>query len=401
MSDILLPVQTAQPAATGSASQPAASSAPDADNGTFPALFGAVINGEIKPQATEISGIFKDILSPTQDPDANTGNAVATALKGSMQSLKDGTLKTADDSEPGETGTTDGNILPLALPLAESRPQQPAKALSAGNEPDSGVLPAVLSDTEAGRRQQPLQASALLKTATGDNNASGQIADSAGLTNNAEQQKSLLGQLLAAQQTAKNNQGEAEPTNRGQHDTQRDSLSAVSTEWRANGMRTGSDVAAADKAAVPELRMDQRMGSSGWNSELGNRIVWMTRNDQQLARIRLNPPHMGPIEVKVSVHQDSANIVFSAHHAPARDAIEAAIPRLREMMAEQGFGSTNVDISGQGASGHEQKAASGNGTMTSGPEAGEVNDAEHADVVTDTSTGTASAANNAMVDYFV
>jgi flagellar hook-length control protein FliK len=110
---------------------------------------------------------------------------------------------------------------------------------------------------------------------------------------------------------------------------------------------------------------------------------------------------MGPIEVKVSVHQDSANIVFSAHHAPARDAIEAAIPRLREMMAEQGFGSTNVDISGQGASGHEQKAASGNGTMTSGPEAGEVNDAEHADVVTDTSTGTASAANNAMVDYFV
>ena len=398
MSDILLPVQSPLATGTGNGLQPASGAAPNSEGGSFPALFGAVIKGDIKPQATEISGVFKDILMPAQALDANTGNSVASALKGTMQSLKDGVLNTGDGDDTPESETADGNILPLALPLADIQSRQPLKVANGGNDAEAGVLPTVLSDTEAGRRQQPLQNPGLLRTAAGDAKPAGQISEATGLLNNTEQQKALMGQLLAVQQASKNNQGEAEHGHRGAQDTQRDGLTAISTEWRANGIRT--DVTATDKATVPELRMDQRMGSGGWNSELGNRIVWMTRNDQQLAKIRLNPPQLGPIEVKVSVHQDSANIVFSAHHAQARDAIEAAIPRLREMMAEQGFGSTNVDISGQGASDHEQKPASDNhGTAP----AGELSETEGdvVDSVNVTGTGSVMTSADAMVDYFV
>lgn len=81
-----------------------------------------------------------------------------------------------------------------------------------------------------------------------------------------------------------------------------------------------------------------------WANGLGERIVWMTNHNQQNAQIRLNPPHLGPIEVQVSVVDDKTSVLFTAHHAATREALEAAAPRLRDMLGSQGLGSVNVNI---------------------------------------------------------
>jgi flagellar hook-length control protein FliK len=60
--------------------------------------------------------------------------------------------------------------------------------------------------------------------------------------------------------------------------------------------------------------------------------------------LTLNPPQIGPIEVSLSVEGGHASVSFASANAEVRDAIETALPRLREMLASAGIelGQTNV-----------------------------------------------------------
>jgi flagellar hook-length control protein FliK len=53
---------------------------------------------------------------------------------------------------------------------------------------------------------------------------------------------------------------------------------------------------------------------------------------------------MGPIEISLNVDKGSASATFVSANAEVRDAIETAMPRLREMFASAGIqlGQTNV-----------------------------------------------------------
>jgi len=84
-----------------------------------------------------------------------------------------------------------------------------------------------------------------------------------------------------------------------------------------------------------------------WNTELGEKLLWMHKQAVPSAEIRLNPEHLGPISIKIDVNQDQANVVFTAQHAAVRDAIEAAIPKLREMLGGQNLNLADVNVSQQ------------------------------------------------------
>ncbi|MEK7302741.1 MAG: flagellar hook-length control protein FliK, partial [Pseudomonadota bacterium] len=71
---------------------------------------------------------------------------------------------------------------------------------------------------------------------------------------------------------------------------------------------------------------------------------WMTTQQHQVAEIRLNPAHLGPVEVMLSITQDQATAQFLSPHLAVREAIEAALPRLKEMMAENGIQLGNVMV---------------------------------------------------------
>jgi flagellar hook-length control protein FliK len=82
-----------------------------------------------------------------------------------------------------------------------------------------------------------------------------------------------------------------------------------------------------------------------WSKDLGEQIVWMTNKAIPAAEIKLNPAHLGPISVRIDVDQDQATILFTAQHAGVKEAIEASIPKLREMLATQQINLINVNIS--------------------------------------------------------
>ena len=92
------------------------------------------------------------------------------------------------------------------------------------------------------------------------------------------------------------------------------------------------------------LAVHAHVRDQSWSSEFSQKIVWLANADKQSAQLTLNPPQMGPIEISLNVEKGSASASFISANQEVRDAIETALPRLREMFASAGIqlGHTNV-----------------------------------------------------------
>jgi flagellar hook-length control protein FliK len=113
---------------------------------------------------------------------------------------------------------------------------------------------------------------------------------------------------------------------------------SLSLEGEKTLTRVGSDQALPNRIADNKMdvpAMSKPLAHPEWSKDLGERIVWMNSRAIPSAEIRLNPPHMGPISVRVDVADDQATVVFTAQHAIVRETLEASIPKLREMMGAQ------------------------------------------------------------------
>ena len=99
-------------------------------------------------------------------------------------------------------------------------------------------------------------------------------------------------------------------------------------------------------------------GHQEWGAALGDRVVWMLRHEIQTAEVKLTPPHLGPVEIRLALHHDQAGVAFQAPHAATREALEAAAPRIRELLADVGLGQVSVDV-GQGGGSRGQGRAAG------------------------------------------
>jgi len=108
-----------------------------------------------------------------------------------------------------------------------------------------------------------------------------------------------------------------------------------------------SPASAPAPAAAPAqtLALDVPMRQAGWDQAMAERVVWMAKQGVQEAQIHLNPRHMGPIEVHVSVQKDQASVAFVAQHAATREALDAAMPRLRDMLQDSGLNLAQSEVS--------------------------------------------------------
>ena len=107
-----------------------------------------------------------------------------------------------------------------------------------------------------------------------------------------------------------------------------------------------------NKVEVPALM--RSLAHPEWHREFGERILWMTHKELSAAEIKLNPQHLGPISVRIEMNNDQATISFTAQHASVREAIEASLPKLREMMSHQQLNLADVNISQNPSSDHNQ-----------------------------------------------
>ena len=110
-------------------------------------------------------------------------------------------------------------------------------------------------------------------------------------------------------------------------------LTAVSQSERLNSL-----------TSLPTLKLSTPVNSSEWGLDLGKRIQMLMKNNIQQADIRLDPPEMGRIHIRINMSQDQANVTFSAMNTQVRDAIENSMTRLRDMLGETGLqlGDANV-----------------------------------------------------------
>jgi flagellar hook-length control protein FliK len=79
------------------------------------------------------------------------------------------------------------------------------------------------------------------------------------------------------------------------------------------------------------------LGTTAWNQALGEKVVWMAAGAQQSATLTLNPPNMGPLQIVLNLANDQATASFFSAQPEVRQALEAAFPRLKEMMNEAGI----------------------------------------------------------------
>ncbi len=108
-------------------------------------------------------------------------------------------------------------------------------------------------------------------------------------------------------------------------------------------------------------RLSPNVGTTAWNQALGDKIVWMAAGAQQSATLTLNPPDLGPLQVVLNVSNDQASAHFMAAQPEVRQALEAALPRLREMMQDAGIqlGQANVSADTPRQQDTQDRTASG------------------------------------------
>lgn len=91
------------------------------------------------------------------------------------------------------------------------------------------------------------------------------------------------------------------------------------------------------------------VGSSGWDQAVGQKVVWMVAGGQQTAELTLNPPDLGPMQIVLSVNNDQANATFTSAQPEVREALESAMPKLRQMMSEAGVQLSGFSVNSQAA----------------------------------------------------
>lgn len=97
-------------------------------------------------------------------------------------------------------------------------------------------------------------------------------------------------------------------------------------------------------------------GSTGWNQEVSQKVIWMVGGTDQSATLTLNPPDLGPLQVVISVNNDKADTQFISDNPDVRLALEQGVETLREMMRESGIelGKANVSAGNQSQSNGNQ-----------------------------------------------
>ncbi|WP_297477841.1 flagellar hook-length control protein FliK [Ferrovum sp.] len=104
-------------------------------------------------------------------------------------------------------------------------------------------------------------------------------------------------------------------------------------------------------AETPSSSVMVPVGQAGWGQEFSQKVTWMVGQSQQSAELHLNPPDLGPLSVVVQVSGAQADAFFSSPHAAVREAIQHALPHLREMLAGSGLSLGQATVSDQGARG--------------------------------------------------
>lgn len=107
--------------------------------------------------------------------------------------------------------------------------------------------------------------------------------------------------------------------------------------------------------------------------QLNEKIRWMVNARNTMAEIRLDPPELGSMQVRVNVAGDAASVSFVVQSQQAKEALADAMPKLRDMLSEQGIELGDAQVRKDNSSGNEngQQLAENSGSRNGAGNRGE------------------------------
>lgn len=167
------------------------------------------------------------------------------------------------------------------------------------------------------------QSKPAVTTAASQSNNAAQSATSSGLTLDSSFQQALSNMVKQDDQAAIKASA---------------SDNAISATPIATASSLPAQVTASATTSTPSTPMlNSQLGSDEWQQALSQQIVMFSRNGQQNAELRLHPEDLGAIQISLKLDNDQAQINLVSSHSHVRAALEAAIPQLRNALAESGI----------------------------------------------------------------
>ncbi len=105
------------------------------------------------------------------------------------------------------------------------------------------------------------------------------------------------------------------------------------------------------------LEITSGLHEPGWGDELGDRVAVHLAQGGRSAELRVNPADLGPVEMRVSIDRDRATVSFVSHDAAVREAIQEAMPRLRDAFSAQGLQLVEARVGADAGSGQQSRGS--------------------------------------------
>ena len=315
--------------------------------------------------------------SPAEPPPANSGQPPLTASESTRPLSPEGEFALAAEAEPGGSELPPvGKLLPAtevnevnpdiatplttaadpdsqaALPQVSELPAAAPIAVTPGVLPATPVMPSPVETTPAQSLNQTLAGARSAAPATGLSgtdlsnlgaNAGDQSGSSGGdgMNQQAQTPAMTVRELLAQAATSTGARISVSPGADGAAALQNSAAPAASLAGPPPAVFSDT----LSSLTPPDARPLQPLADNAdFAQRLGQRMMVMSDNGLQTARIKLHPEHLGPLDIRVQIEDDTAKVWFNVQHGQTRDAVEQALPRLKEMFAEQGLQLTRSEV---------------------------------------------------------
>lgn len=122
-----------------------------------------------------------------------------------------------------------------------------------------------------------------------------------------------------------------------------------------------TSVASGLKADMTSVQSPIHLTKEQAPSELSEKVQMMMSKNLKNIDIRLDPPELGRIHIRMHVNGDSASVSFTVANQHVRDVLEQSMPRLRDMLSQQGLQLGESAVQQQSSQQQHGYAASGRG----------------------------------------
>lgn len=132
-----------------------------------------------------------------------------------------------------------------------------------------------------------------------------------------------------------------------------------------------------------QVPMQIHFSNPQWAQGLAEQTATLIHQRISSAEIQLDPPELGPLQVRIQVHQDQASVNFVSANPQVREALDLGLLRLKDMLQEQGMQLVDSGVSDQsGGERREQAEGESSPGFSDEPQALNPDMANHPEPVT-------------------